>query len=194
MQQRIFHGDFSPEELADCLLIIFNRGNLITQKIYFDEKVAVQIQTKPKPTSGGKTALSIILSQVPDGIAVQVGKQTWLGLAASVGYSALSVINNPFNILHRLDDIAQDIEYLQLQDEIWKVLESNARLLGTGYDLSLRLQSISCAYCGTANTAGQPSCSACGAPLGAQQPKSCKFCGYIISQEVKTCPNCRKKI
>jgi len=194
MEQKIFHGDFSTNDLVECLLIHFNRGNLHTQQILLEDRLAVQIQTRDRPSSGGETALSIIFQKVPDGVAVQMGKQTWLGVAASLGYSALASIKNPFNLLHRLDDIAQDIEYLQLSDEVWKVLESNARSLGTGYDLSQRLKRITCSYCGIANQTGEPACIACGAPLGPLQPISCKNCGYILSFQENICPNCKKPI
>ncbi|HEY59689.1 MAG TPA: zinc ribbon domain-containing protein [Anaerolineae bacterium] len=192
MEQRIFHGHLSPDDLAECLLIHFHRGNLRVQQIGQGEKVAIQILTREKPNAGGETALGITFQTVEDGVAVHVGKQAWFGIAASLGYTALSTIKNPFNLLHRIDDIAQDIEYLQLQDEVWKVLEANAKALGTGYELSERLRRTMCEYCGVANPAGEPSCIACGAPLGKVQPSSCKNCGYIIMHNEKYCPNCKQ--
>ena len=88
----------------------------------------------------------------------------------------------------------QDIEYLQLQDEVLKVLQANAKALGSGYELSERLRRIMCEYCGVANPAGKPSCIACGAPLGRVQPSSCKNCGYIILHNEKYCPNCKNPL
>jgi len=44
---------------------------------------------------------------------VQVGQQDFLGVAASLGASALTVFRNPLGILGRLDDIAQDIESIR---------------------------------------------------------------------------------
>ena len=194
MEQRIFHGNFTSDELAECLQIHFNRGNLLVQRIEYEDGIGIQIKTRTQPSSGGNTALGIHFREVEDGISVQVGQQTWLGIAASLGYSALATILNPTNLLHRLDDIAQDVEYLQLTEEVWKILETNARSLGSGYELSERLKRIQCEYCNAANPSGAPTCVACGAPMGNLQPRSCPHCGYIIVDHEIICPNCRKKI
>jgi hypothetical protein len=194
MEQRIFHGQFTPNEFADCLLVNFNQGNLIVQKFENNGIISVQIKTRDGRTSGGSTALGIILQPVEDGILVQVGQQTWAGIAASLGVSAVAALLNPFNLLHRLDDIAQDFEYIQLNDEVWKVLESNAKALGSGYELSERLKRVVCEYCQTANPAGEPACIACGAPLGYLQPQTCRHCGFVLTAKMTYCPNCKQPV
>jgi hypothetical protein len=190
MEQRIFHGDFSTDDLAACLLVHFNRGNLVVHKLGSGENVVVQIKTRQDSPSGGQTALTVTFQKVEDGVAVQTSQQAWVGVAASLGYSALAAMQNPFSLLGRIDDIAQDIESIQLIDEIWKVLSANAHVLGSGYELSERLHRVMCEYCQTANPAGAPSCLACGAPLGNTQPATCKNCGYVVLQAENTCPNC----
>ena len=194
MQQRIFHGQFIPDKFADCLLVHFNRGNLIVQELVTGENLLVQIKTRDGRTSGGETALGIIFQPVEDGILVQVGQQAWAGIAASLGASAVAALLNPLNLLHRIDDIAQDFEYIQLIDEVWKVLESNAKALGSGYELSERLRRVVCDYCQTANHAGEPSCIACGAPLGYLQPRTCSHCGFVLGNREKYCPNCKQPV
>jgi len=158
------------------------------------EQVAIQIQTRQDRTSGGQTALGITFQSVEDGVAVQVGQQTLMGVAASLGYSALSTIRNPFNLLHRIDDIAQDLEYIQLTDEVWKVLKANAKALGSGHELSNRLKRITCEFCRSANPTATPSCIACGAPMGDLQPKTCSNCGFVLLSTDRSCPNCQSKI
>ena len=194
MEQRIFHGDFSTDDLAACLLVHFNRGNLVVHKLGSVDNVVVQIKTRQDSPSGGQTALTVTFQKVEDGVAVQTSQQAWVGVAASLGYSALAAMQNPFSLLGRIDDIAQDIESIQLTDEIWKVLSANARMLGSGYELSERLHRVMCAYCQTANPAGAPSCLACGAPLGNSQPATCKNCGYVVLQTENTCPNCGRPL
>lgn len=81
----------------------------------------VQITSAEHSTSEYQTALSILLQNVKDGVAVQFGKQNWLGVAASLGITALSAIENPFSLLGKIDDLAQDIKNLQLADEVLKV-------------------------------------------------------------------------
>ncbi len=194
MEHKIFHGQFKPEDLAESLQLHFNRGNLEVQKIDYEDGVGIQIKTRDFRTSGGETALGVVFRQVEDGISVQVGQQAWGGIAASLGYSALAAFINPANLLSRLDDIAQDVEYMQLTDEVWKVLETNARTLGSGYELSEKLRRITCEYCGAANPVGTATCIACGAPMGSVQPITCRYCGYVINENTTICPNCKKKL
>jgi hypothetical protein len=143
--------------------------------------------------SGGQTAITVTTEKLEDGILVQMGQQAWLGVAASLGISALSAIRNPFSLLGRLDDIAQDLEYLQLSERIWNVIERTVQTAGASRELSDRLRRLECDYCGTANKVGEAACMACGAPLGRAQPKTCSNCGYVVSNEVLTCPNCNQK-
>jgi hypothetical protein len=194
MEQRIFHGNFSPNDFARGLVGEFNHGNLRAQQIGNDHDVIVQIATREQASAGGATAMTITLRAVEDGIAVEIGKQSWMGIAASLGESAFYALRNPWNLLGRLDDIAQDIENLQLSDEVWAVIDKTARSLGATFELSERLRRTVCAYCLTANPIGEPSCIACGAPLGLEQPRTCPNCGFVIKSIDRNCPNCGKLI
>jgi len=194
MTKKIFHGNFTPDDLAALLLLHFNRGNLEVRKIGSGDQVAVQIRTKIGSQSGGQTAIGITFQAFEDGVVISTGEQQWLGIAASLGYSALTALRNPFTLLGRLDDIAQDLEYINLEEEIWKVLTANVRIKGSQYELSNRLKRIVCDYCDTANPAEAPSCIACGAPMGNKQPRTCKNCGFVLSANEKYCPNCKKLV
>jgi hypothetical protein len=194
MEQRIYHGKLTPSDLAQSLMANFNRGNLRVQQIGSGDKIAVQIASSQAAISGGKTAMSVNLQKVDDGVAVQLGSQAWVGVAASLGLSALAALRNPWSLIDRLDDIAQDVESIQLSEEVWKVIEASARAAGAGFELSDRLRRSVCAYCGVANPVGEASCIACGAPLGEVQPRTCKFCGYVSRVNEKVCPNCGKPL
>lgn len=194
MERRIFHGDLSPSDVARALVAHFNRGNLVSQQLGIGKQIVVQIATRQRPSSGGQTSLSVTLNEVEDGVAVQIGKQTWLGVAASIGVTALSLLRNPYSLLGRIDDIAQDIENLQLTEDIWKVVESVARLHDATFEISERLRRLVCEYCSTANPVGEPSCIACGAPLGKSQPIACKNCGFVVKPGVSQCPNCGESL
>ncbi len=194
MEQRIFHGQITPSDVAQNLIGHFNRANLMARQYGSDKQVVVQITTPSRPASGGQTALSVFLQSVEDGVSVQVGQQAWMGVAASLGTSALAALRNPLALLGRLDDIAQDIESLQLSEEVWKVIEGYMQSVGAGYQLSERLRRVVCEYCGTANPVGEPHCIACGAPLGISQPRTCASCGFVITSDEKTCPNCRRPL
>lgn len=190
MNQRIYHGNIQPIDMANALVGFFNRGNFRVQRIGDSDKLVVQVATREHQASGGQTAMSVILQRVEDGVSVQIGRQAWLGVAASLGASAISILSNPWSLFHRIDDIAQDIESLQLTEDVWKILDSTARSLGATQELSERLRRITCEYCGTANPVGEGRCIACGAPLGNAQPHTCSRCGFVVFHNESNCPNC----
>ncbi len=194
MEQRIFHGDITPKDLARALVGEFNRGAYQVQQVGDDQQIIVQIATRDFQHSGGDTAFTVTLRAVEDGVAVQIGKQAWLGVAASLGQTALAAFFNPWSIINRLGEVAQDIESLQLTDDVWKVIEGTAHRLGATFALSERLQRLVCPYCQTANPVGEPSCIACGAPLGGSQPFTCPQCGYVVKRGEAVCPNCGRRL
>jgi hypothetical protein len=194
MERRIFHGTLSPTDIAQALLAEFNHGNMHAQVLGKSDKMAVQIGTHPGAMSGGKTALTVTIQQVTDGIMVELGQQAWLGVAASLGQTAFSVFRNPFSLIGRLDDLAQDIENMQLSEKVWQVIARTAASAGASHQLSERMSRLTCDFCGTANPVGEPSCIACGAPLGNVHPTGCGHCGFVILRSESACPNCGQRI
>lgn len=190
MDRRIFHGNIKPNDIAQALMAEFNRGNLHAQAVGNQEKMAVQIATRMGTMSGGQTALTVNLQTLEDGVMVDLGQQAWLGVAASLGQTALSALRNPFNLLNRLDDLAQDIENIQLSDRVWKVIDRAVANAGASKELSEKLARVACEFCGTANPVGEGACIACGAPLGKVQPATCPNCGFVITGRELLCPNC----
>jgi hypothetical protein len=178
MDSRIFHGNITPSDVAQALMAEFNQGNLQTQLLGESDNLTVQIASSRWARSGG---------------TVQVGQQQWLGVAASLGQTAIATLLNPINLLGRLDDIAQDVSNLQLTEKIWQIISAVARTKGAGQELSERLSRLTCEFCGTANPVGEPNCIACGAPLGKAQPTTCKQCGFVLKGEDRFCPNCGAK-
>ena len=194
MDRRIFHGNIKPADLAHALMAEFNRGNLHAQVLGQHENMAVQIATRMGSMSGGQTALTISIAKVEDGVMIELGKQAWLGVAASLGQTAISALRNPFSLLGRLDDLAQDIESMQLSEKAWTVIDQAVAAVGASYALSDRLARVACDYCGNANPLGEGSCLACGAPLGESHPTACPNCGFVVKPEEAICPNCNHKL
>jgi hypothetical protein len=194
MERRIFHGNIQPNDITHALMAEFNRGNLCAQVLGNKEKMAVQIATRAGASSGGQTALTVSIQTVEDGIMVELGQQAWLGVAASLGQTAFWALRNPFSLLGRLDDLAQDIESMQLNEKTWKVIEDVVTRLGASYALSEKLSRIACEYCGAANPLGEANCLACGAPLGDVHPTTCRNCGFVVNMEQLVCPNCNAKL
>lgn len=194
MERKIFHGLIKPVDIAQALLGEFNQGNLRAQTIGQSDRMIVQVGTRPGAISGGQTAMTVTIQTLEEGIMVELGQQAWMGVAASLGMSALAALKNPFSLLGRLDDIAQDLENLNLRDRVWQVISQAARAAGASAELSENLRRTTCEYCHVSNPVGEPSCIACGAPLGKAQPNTCKNCGYVVKANEKTCPNCRKPL
>jgi hypothetical protein len=194
MDRRFFHGTLTPTDFAQSLLAEFNRTNLHAQVFGASGKMIIQIATRAGAPSGGQTALTVAIENATDGVMVQMGQQTWMGTAASLGWSALTALRNPLSLLGRIDDIAQDLENLQLVDNVWNAIERAAQAAGASHQLSERLKRMECEYCGAATPVGEATCIACGAPLGSVQPAACGKCGFVVLHGETTCPNCRGRI
>lgn len=190
MKTKIYHGRLHTEDVAKALASFFNRGPLTTNYTSNGTKAFVQIATQQQRRSGGATSLGVSLNQVGDRLEVQVGTQSLLGVAASLGKSAWLALRNPLNLLGRIDDIAQDIEHLELDDQVWHVIDQLASNADASHDLTDRLKRLTCDYCEVANPVGEGRCIACGAPLGDAQPSTCANCGYAVYANDRVCPNC----
>jgi hypothetical protein len=190
MEQQTFHGDFRAEMLAQALLAEFNHGNIHCQVVGRGDQVMVQIASQVRPASGGQTAISVHLQDTEDGVHIRLGQQQWLGVAASLGLTAVMALRNPLSLLGRLDDVAQDLASLQLSARIWETIERAAHASGASRQISDRLRRLTCPYCLTANPVGDPHCLACGAPLGPQQPAACRRCGFVTNAGAGRCPEC----
>jgi len=193
METKYYHGRVTPQQIAQALVTTFNRGPLRAQIVGAEDHLVVQIATRPDAPSGGYTAIGVRIDAIEDGVAVSIGQQEWLGIAASLGKTALSAWRNPLSLLGRLDDLAQDLENIQLVNKIWKTIEDTIRKADASFELSEKLRRIQCPYCRTANPTGESHCIACGAPLGNVQPRTCLNCGFVVTTET-TCPNCGQPI
>ncbi len=194
MDRRIFHGTITPKDITQALVAEFNQGNLRTQLVGAGDNMTVQIASSEWARSGGKTALTVNVQKVEDGVMVQVGEQQWLGVAASLGQTAVAALLNPLNLLGRLDDIAQDVSNLQLTERIWNVVGKVTVAAGASQKLSERLSSVTCSYCGAANPVAESTCLACGTPLGNEQPTTCVKCGFVLLHQERFCPNCGQPV
>jgi hypothetical protein len=192
--ERTYHGNIVPADMAAALIAAFNQGNLRCQQIGQGDKVMVQIASRDFAQSGGRTALAVTIQKVTDGVTVSVGQNEWLGVAASLGQTALATLLNPWNLIHRLDDLAQDITSLTLESKAWEALEHYARTAQTTKTISARLQTVTCPYCQSANKLGAADCENCGGPLGEVQPVSCGKCGNVMPAKSKLCSNCGNAI
>jgi hypothetical protein len=190
MDERTYHGNVTTADFARALLTEFHQGNLRAQAIGGGDKLMVQIASSAYRESGGQTALAVQLTRVEDGVHVRLGQQQWLGVVASLGETIFHALRNPWLLLGRLDDLAQDVMSMQLTENVWRTIERTADSLGASTQISERLRRLTCAHCLTANAVGAPSCVACGAPLGPDQPAACPKCGFVVAARTTGCPRC----
>jgi hypothetical protein len=194
MNSKIYYGPLEPEMIVRDLEAAFHRGNYIVQRFGNPNQMAVQIATRRDRRSGGQTALTVTIQKIKDGVSVQLGNQAWIGVAASLGFTALSALRNPLSLIGRLDDIAQDIESSQLADSVMAVIENTARQHHASHAISERLRQIVCPFCRSGNAVGTGRCIACGAPIADQQPRTCLKCGYVSGIGELYCQNCGIKL
>jgi hypothetical protein len=126
MEHKTFHGNITPRDISKALIGHFHRGNYQVQQIGEGDNIIVQIASIRNASSGGLTSIGISVQKFEDGVMIQIGKQSWMGIAASLGKTALSAIRNPLSLLGRIDDVAQDIESLSIRDEIWSIINQTA--------------------------------------------------------------------
>jgi RNA polymerase subunit RPABC4/transcription elongation factor Spt4 len=194
MEQKAFHGNIAAADIANALVAEFNQGNLQAQAVGSGDRIVVQIASRAFRSSGGQTAVTVILEKIEDGVMIQLGDQQWIGVAASLGSAAISALRNPLSLIGSLDDIAQDITSIQLSELIWQTIQRSVAAAGAGHEISDRLRRVECAHCGAAVPVGESTCPACGAPLGAIQPKACPQCGFVPPAKTAVCPKCKARI
>lgn len=194
MTQKVYHGNITPDDLANAIMGEFNRGDLRVARSGNTEQVSLNISTPQSRAAGGNTSLAILIKRHEDGIMVQMGEQEWIGLAASFGQTALETLQNPWNLLHRLDDIAADVNSIQLPEKVWIAIERCMKTYAASHELSERLRTTTCPYCNAANAVGASACVQCGAPLGDAQPGTCADCGFVNVKEARFCANCGHKL
>src|SRR5258707_14411158 len=190
MTERTYHGEITPVDMAGALIAAFNQGNLHCQQVGQRDKLIGETTSREYSSSSGQVALSVTIQRNPDGVTVGIGQQEWLGVAASLGQSALATLMNPWNIINRLDDIAQDINTLTLEQQVWDAIEKFAHTVKATKTLSAALSTLTCPYCETANKVGAANCENCGAPLGGAQPVACPKCGNVMPPKSKFCASC----
>lgn len=201
MEQRTYHGDLSPDDLANALIAQFNQGNTIAQRFSQagpeqgrrGDRVIVQIGARDR-RRGVENALAVSITKTDDGVDVAVGKQQWIEAATDLVQSGLGALFNPFSVLANLGEIVSDVSSFALPAQIWQTVEGYCKSVGAGLGGSAKQVTIACAYCGVANSPGAPTCIGCGAPLGNLQPIYCPQCGQAAPYDAKSCQRCGTRL
>jgi len=195
MEQRTYRGEIDVESLAEALLTSFNSGELMAQAVRGqDGHILVQIAMRDSGWGAARSALSVGLARVQDGVRVTIGEQRWLDAAASLAITGLGALINPRSLLWRIDDIARDVGKLTLDDQVWKAIEHYCESVGATLGLAEKHLVVACAYCGVGNEVGVGKCSACGGSLVEVQPVACHKCGFVLPKGSRFCSRCGTKL
>jgi hypothetical protein len=195
IEQRAYHGEISPEDLAHALVLRFNEGETRAHAIKGEGgRAVIQIQNRRIEYGDPNTAVTVQVSPTKTGITVSVSEQKLLGVAADMAKSGVKAWLNPINLIGELDDIARNVRWMGLRAEIWNAIDEYCQTQGSGRGAAGLLLNVVCPYCGTPNDVGTQTCVACKAPLAEAQPIVCSRCGFLNQPEANLCVNCGAKL
>ncbi len=195
VEQRAYHGELDPNDLARALVIRFNEGET---KAHWVEgqgnRAVVQIQSRQQEYGDPTTAVTAHISPTKTGITVSVSEQKILGVAADMAKTGVKAWLNPMRIIGEIDDIARNVRWLGLRSEVWKAVDEYCQTQGSARGSAGVLANVICPYCGTPNDIGAQICQACRAPLAEAQPIVCGRCGVMNEPQAELCVNCGAKL
>jgi ribosomal protein L40E len=191
VEQRAYHGELAPEDLARSLVVRFDEGETRAHWMQGDRgRAVVQIQSRRVEHGDPATAVTVHISPTKTGITVSISEQKVLGVAADMARSGVQAWLNPMRLLGELDDIARNVRWLGLRSEVWKAVDEYCRNQGSARGAAGILSHVVCPYCGTPNDIGAQNCKACRAPLAEAQPIICGRCGFMNEPQASLCVNC----
>jgi len=187
---RTYWGKISAQGLAQALVAHFQTPTTRAQMTGDPTRILVQIGNRPVEPSDPATALTVGIVQDEDSITVTMGQQKWIGIAADLARTGIMALINPWYLLGELDNVARNVDWLALRNQVWEVIDQYCHSVGGSLGIPPELKQVVCPYCGVGNPVGQPKCAACGAPLGDYQPVTCPKCGYLLPWNKRFCTRC----
>lgn len=195
VEQRAYHGELNPSDLARALVVRFDTGETRAYWMEADGgRAVVQVQNRRVEPGDPNTAITVQVVPTKTGLTVAVSEQKLLGVAADMAKTGVNAWFNPMRLLGELDDIARNVRLLGLRPEVWKAVDEYCQAQGSGRGSAGILDHIECPYCGTPNEIGTRKCVSCQAPLAQVQPIICGHCGVMNRPEATLCVNCGKKL
>jgi hypothetical protein len=129
VEQRIYHGDVTPGELADFLVEQYDpRPRLQAQKLGEGDSLLVQIGHGDEMAKM-HDAITVAITRAPDGaagLALTVGRQQWFS-PTMVGYTAMlgliSVMVTPWVLFALIWPITEAVESVALAGDVWSSID-----------------------------------------------------------------------
>lgn len=200
MEQRVYEGSVSPQELAQALINEWDRDDTVAQGFGDGDRLIVQIGQREAGwfSDEPRQAITLDIEAVANGLQVTMGQQQWYK-DDGVQILAGGLIGFfPFFFTFPLGQMFGDDIDQRLPARIWQSVERNVASVGapsvpgtpvapvTGK--TQRLSTVSCPECGVANPQGATRCSACGAQLDG--PMACPQCSHTNPPGARFCNRC----
>ncbi|NTU79992.1 MAG: zinc ribbon domain-containing protein [Chloroflexales bacterium] len=203
MEQRMYQRTIDPDALAQHLLDTWDQGDTVAQALEGDEGIIVQVGQR----SGGffsdepRSAVTLALEPVGDGLRVTLGEQQWyrdgggrIMVGGLIGFF-------PFFFTWPLGGGRDEPVDPQVSSQVWESVERYVQQHGvvTGATTRLpqppeavtgattRLAGIYCPSCGTESALEAERCRECGTYL---QARACPACGVSNPATANFCMRC----
>ncbi|MBU0495568.1 MAG: zinc ribbon domain-containing protein [Chloroflexi bacterium] len=194
MSERKYRGNVTPGDLAEALVNQFNRGDYRAAKSGRGTQAVVQISTNRRMRGEPDTAVSVTITPTPEGVHVSMGDPQWLDIAADLVQTGIGALLNPWSLVREVDDVARNVQDLNLPQEVWQAIDQYAKTVGSRPALLPEPTSVTCPYCRSGNAIGEGRCENCGAPLGDAQPVRCPSCQRLLAAGTSQCPQCGERL
>jgi Double zinc ribbon len=191
MEQRIYHGNISPDALADYLVGMFNQGygGTVAQKVGQGNQVLVQIGLLSHSGRRIRHSIGVSVARTPDGISVATGQANWFD-DPDLGGSLIGAMWWPPLLLFPL---ARGINSYALYQDIWQAVDTYCAQAGAMQGGVTTAHAVYCHNCGVVNDEGDQVCRMCGAPLYAPQQRP-QPPHYQPPQAEVVCPRCGQTV
>ncbi len=130
MQQRVYHGTVSPDQLADYLVQLYDpQKNMQAQRIGEGDSLIVQIAMSDVPENkrGALTVAIVRAMDAESGVMITMGEQQWLtpqNMAYGAMMAAISVLVTPWALFGLIWPVSQILETRMLPNDVWNTIET----------------------------------------------------------------------
>ena len=164
MTQYLIQHQATPKDFMEALKFEFDTPNFDVEiKPISPDHYESRIFTSRNNTSESQTSINITAILTENGLSITASDQEWGQIAASLGTTVVAAIINPINLLGRIDNLAVDVENMQLSERIDKFVHSFATTLAERSETQANRST--CKYCRSRNDQTATHCASCGAPL-----------------------------
>lgn len=192
MEQRVYHGQVTPEGVAQMLLETWDRDQTIAQGFGEAQRVIVQIGQREAGwfSDEPRQALTLDIEAIEGGVQVTMGQQQWYKDEGGQIFVGGLIGFLPFFFTFPLGRLFGDEPSLDqgLVGQIWQSIDRYAGQFSAATGATQRLQTVPCPECGVSNPQNAQRCSACGSTLTA--PETCPRCAHLNPAGARFCNRC----